>query len=409
MNAKMLNKEKVWTSKATSTVFLGLLLRVAMLFVVVYVAKESFDWDIFYIEDDKKYEDLAAVYRANARSWFDIELFDTLTKGYAARFWPFVMCMTTKVTGYLYVGRVINVLLSALCIAVTYMLAYEVSENEKTALTAARLFAFLPFPIIVSCFPIKDIFIMLGTMYAFYVFVRVQQGRRKVSIGQYVLLVAFLICIRLARGAVTELLLLYFVIYYLQKLYKAKRYFAALLLVIVSLVAFVAFRDAIMASFSGKLETYGQYGAEEATGLNAIRVTGVLDLYKLPLAYAFAMLQPMKMELLTLGDDVRQWRTVMGYSNMTMYPVVIGAWLYMFSKKHNLFFWLSGFVMFSAVIMLSLGVSRHYLFLLPMHMINYSLYMEDTHANFKNRRTLLILGTFALLVLVFCYSLVKLL
>ena len=64
--------------------------------------------------------------------------------------------------------------------------------------------------------------------------------------------------------------------------------------------------------------------------------------------------------------------------------------------------------MFTAVIMLSLGVSRHYLFLLPIHMINYSLYMEDTHENFKNRKTLVILGTFALFVLVFCYSLVKL-
>ena len=94
---------------------------------------------------------------------------------------------------------------------------------------------------------------------------------------------------------------------------------------------------------------------------------------------------------------------------MTMYPVAVGAWLYMFSKKHNLFYWLSSFVMFAAVLMLSLGVSRHYLFMLPTHMINYALYMEETHVNFKNRRTLVILGTFALLVLVFSYSLVKLL
>ena len=117
----------------------------------------------------------------------------------------------------------------------------------------------------------------------------------------------------------------------------------------------------------------------------------------------------MKLELFTIGEDARQWRTVMGYANITMYPVAMGAWLYMFTKKHNLFFWLSSFVMLSAVIMLSLGVFRHYLFLLPVHMVNYSLYTEKTNERYKNRRGMLIIGTFALGVLVFCYSLVKLL
>ena len=407
MRDRRLNKkDNIWTSQAYATVYFGFLLRLVMFVIILYIASET--WDIFYIEDDKKYEELAAVYKANARGIFDKELFDTLTLGYAATFWPFVICIATKLTGYAYMGRLINILLSTVCIAVIYNLTYEVSGNQKTSLTAARLFAFLPFPIIVSCFPIKDIFIMMATMYAFFIFVRVQKGR-SVSILQYALLVVLLVCIRLARGAVTELLVGYFLIYYLQKLYRKKKYLAAALLLIGAAVVVAVFRDSIMASFDGKLETYGNYAADEAVGLNAIRVTGVTDIYKLPLAYAFAMLQPMKLELLTLGNDVRPWRTVMGYSNMTMYPVALGAWLYMFSKKHNLFFWLSGFVMFSAVIMLSLGVNRHYLFMLPMHMINYSLYMEDTHTNYKNRRTLLILGTFALLVLVFSYSLVKLL
>ena len=403
---RLYNKEGIWTQQAYATVYFGLLLRLVMFVIILYIASNY--WDIFYIEDDKKYEELAAIYKANARHLFDMELFDTITLGYAAKFWPFVICMATKLTGFAYIGRLINVILSTLCIAVTYNLCYEVSSNQKTALTAARLYAFLPFPIIVSCFPIKDIFIMVATMYAFYIFVRVQRSR-KVSVFQYLLLAALLVCIFLCRGAVTEILLLFFVIYYLQKLYKAKKYFAAVFLLLAALGVFMAFRSTIMESFSTKLDTYGGYAAEEAAGLNAIRVTGITDLYKLPLAYAFAILQPMKLELLTLGNDVRPWRTVMGYSNMTMYPVAVGAWLYMFSKKHNLFYWLSSFVMFAAVLMLSLGVSRHYLFMLPAHMINYALYMEETHVNFKNRRTLVILGTFALLVVVFSYSLVKLL
>jgi hypothetical protein len=174
-----------------------------------------------------------------------------------------------------------------------------------------------------------------------------------------------------------------------------------------SIVLFIIFRDQLFGAFSAKLETYGNYGVDEAAGLNAIRVTGITDIYKLPLAYAFAMMQPLKLEWFTAGEDVRPWRTVMTYANMTIYPVVIGSWFYMFVKKHNLFFWLSTFAMFSAVIMLSLGVSRHYLFLLPIHLINYSLYTEETHENHKNRRTLVVVGTFALFTLVFCYSLFK--
>lgn len=401
-----LKRETSWTPELRTTIFLGFFLRLAMLIVIVYIASEY--WDIFYIEDDKKYEELAAVYKANAHGLVDMELFEKLTIGYAADFWPFVTCVGAKLFNTIYIGRFFNVILSTFCIGITYNLCYEISDNQKTALTAARLFAFLPFPILVSCFPIKDIFIMMGTMYAFYIFVRVQRGR-KVSLLRYILLSVLLICIFLSRGAVTELLLMFFLVYYLQRLYKAKKILAAVLLFVVALAVFVAFRSTIMASFEVKWDTFGNYEAAEAAGLNAIRVTGITDIYKLPLAYAFAMLQPMKLELLSLGNDVRPWRTVMSYSNMTMYPVAVGAWLYMFTKKHNLFFWLSSFVMFSAILMLSLGVSRHYLFLLPVHMVNYALYMEETHPNFKNRRTLVILGTFALGVLIFCYSLVKLL
>lgn len=399
-----LKKESAWTPEARATVLIGLALRLVMLFVIIYALDGI--WDMYYLEDDKGFEELAGKYLYNANSILDLEMMEELSRGWVSPFWAYVLCVATGLTKSVYAARYINVILSTLCIAVVYNLGYEVSQNKKTALVAARLFAFLPFPVIVCCFPIKDIFITLGVMYAFYIFVRVQNDR-KVTVLQIILCFLLLICIYFTRGGVTELLLLFLVVYYLQNLYRKKRHLAAVLLFVASAAVFFVFRNAIISAFTEKVDTYGNYGAEEASGLNAIRVTGITDIYKLPLAYAFAMLQPMKLELFTLGNDVRPWRMVMTYANLTMYPFAVGAWLYMFVKKHNLFFWLSSFVMFSAVIMLSLGVARHYLFLLPIHMINYSLYMEDTHVNFKNRRTLVILGTFSLVVLVFCYSLVK--
>ena len=401
-----LKRDNAWTPKLRTTILLGFLLRLVVLILIIYIMDGM--WDLFYIEDDKKYEELAAVYKANSIGLVDLDLFEKITLGYAQTFWPFVMCISAKLFGSIYTGRFINIILSSLCIVVTYKICYEVSGKEKTALTAARLFAFLPMPILVSCFPIKDIFIMLSTMYAFYIFVRVQSGRTVTWI-QYGICGILLICTYLSRGAVTELLMMFFIIYYLQKLFRAKKYLAALFLLMGAAAIFVMFRSTIMASFDTKLEDYGSYGVDEAVGLNAIRVTSMADIYKLPLAYAYAMLQPMKLELFAIADNTRPWRIVMTYANMTMYPVAVGAWMYMFSKKHNLFFWISTFAMYAAVIMLSLGVSRHYLFMLPINMVNCSLYMEETNPSFKNRRTILILGTFALLALIFCYSLVKLL
>lgn len=402
-----LKKESAWTPEARAAVWIGFLLRLVMLIIIVYIASEY--WDIYYLEDDKGFEELVGKYLYNARSVFDWELMEELTVGWASPFWAYVLCFSGALTSSLYATRYINIILSTLCIAVTYNLCYEISGNQKTALTAARVFAFMPFSVLVCCFPIKDIFLTVSTLYAFYIFVRVQ-NERKVSALQWGLLAILLVCVYFCRGGVTELLLLYFLVYYLQKLYKAKKHFAALILAVVAAVIIVVFRSVIFESFATKIDTYGaDYYADDAAGLNAIRITGVTDIYKLPLTYAFAMLQPMKLEWFTIAGDTRPWRIVMGYANLTMYPVVIGAWLYMFVKKHNLFYWLSSFAMFTAVIVLSLGISRHYLFLLPTHIINYALYMEDTHKNFKNRRTLVILGTFSLIVLVFCYSLVKLL
>lgn len=400
-----LKKESPWTQEAYATVWIGLILRFVMLIIILYAASEY--WDIYSLEDDKVFEELAGKYLFNAKSVLDWELMGKLARGWLSPFWAYVLCIASGLTRTIYATRYLNVVLSTLCIVVTYNLCYEVSGSQKIALMAARLFAYMPFPVLIACFPFKDIFIMLSTMYAFYVFVRIQNNR-KVAIHQYVLLSVLLVCVYFCRGGVTELLLMYLLVYYLQKLLRAKNYGVALLLLIGAIVVFVAFRNQILSAFMTKLENYDHKAVSESAGLNAIRVTGLLDIYKLPLAYAFCMLQPLALELFTPVADTRPWQTVMAFSNITIYPVAIGAWLYMFVKKHNLFFWMSSFVMFSAVLILSMGVSRHYLFLLPVHMINYSLYMDERHENFKNRKTLVILGTFALFVLVFCYSLVKL-
>lgn len=399
MSELRLKKERIWTPQLGSTILFGFLIRLTVLIFMVHILDSV--WDIFFIEDDKKFEELAAVYCANAHNLFDKQLFDDLTEGYLQQFWPFVICFFTKLTGYAYIGRVINVIASTFCIYVIYALSYTVINDRQVALRAARLFAYLPLTILISCFPIKDILIMLGIAYAFYIFVSLQTGQH-VAFWRILICSLLLLFVYLSRGAVTELMLMFFLVYYLQKLYKEKKYLAAVVLLMLAVVIFLIFRSTIMEAFETKVDTYENYGADEASGLNAIRVTGIRDIYKLPIAYAFATLQPMKLNFFAIGSDIRQWMTVMAYTNIAMYPIAVGSFLYIFSKKHNLFFWLSSFVMYSAVIMLSLGVFRHYLFLLPITIINYSLYISE---HYGKRRTLVILGSFALFILVFVYSL----
>ena len=154
-----LKNETPWTTEARATVWIGFLLRLVMLIIVLYIAGQY--WDIYYLEDDKAFEELAGKYLFNAHSVLDWELIETLTTGWLSPFWAYVLCISSALTRTIYATRYINVILSTLCIVVTYNLCYEVSGNQKTALTAARLFAYLPFSVIVSCFPIKDIFIMI--------------------------------------------------------------------------------------------------------------------------------------------------------------------------------------------------------------------------------------------------------
>ena len=372
----VLQKKQSNIYKLKNVLLGGFLVRLVV-FVFIFTIGLTFS-EPYFLSDDISYEQLAKYYMLNANSVLDLDLFDRMTVGYMQQFWPFVECFCAKLFNNMYAARVVNILLSTACIAVIYKLTYEVCENEATSLRAAKLFAYLPISVLTCCFPIKDIYITLGVMYAFYTFVCIQNGK-KITLKQIVLCVALLVGVYLSRGAVVELLLIFLFIYYLQKLMRQKKNIQAVLLIVIAVIIFLFFSKTIFSSFQTKYDDYSGYeGTGE--GIEFIRVTGLSNIYKLPLAYAFATIQPMKLNLFTVDDNI--WLAIISYANMTIYPIAVGNFLYVFSKKHNLFFWLSSFVMFSGVIMLSLGIFRHYLFMIPITMINYSLYIErDPHNN----------------------------
>ncbi|MBQ4082553.1 MAG: hypothetical protein IJC55_04575, partial [Clostridia bacterium] len=107
----------------------------------------------------------------------------------------------------------------------------------------------------------------------------------------------------------------------------------------------------------------------------AIKQFGSYVCFRLPVSYFFATLQPFKLHYFVMTTSF--WLTVISLLNISLYPVAISNFLYLFERKHNLLIWLTSFVMYALVISLSLGIFRHYLFLLPIQIINASLYRQN--------------------------------
>lgn len=378
-----------------NVVLCGFALRLVSLIFILTVG--TYFSDPYFLSDDISYENLARYYMTYATGVLDFDLFDRLTIGYMNNFWPFVECFAAKLFGNVFAGRYVNVILSTICIKIVYDITLKVSNNTQSAIKAAKLFAFLPLTVLTCCFPIKDIFLTLSVMYTFYIFIRIQLGET-LKIYQYIICAILLICTYFTRGAVVEMLLIFLVAYYIQKLIKEKKYKQSVVTVFLAIIVFFIFKNQIFDAFQTKIDDYSGY-AETGNGINMVKVTGLSNIYKLPLAYAFATLQPIKLNLFSIGSNM--WLGIISYLNISIYPIAVGNFIYMFYKKHNLFFWLSSFIMYSAVIMLSLGIFRHYLFLLPIQLINYSLYTERSP---KDNTIICIIGALGLFIIICFYS-----
>lgn len=165
------------------------------------------------------------------------------------------------------------------------------------------------------------------------------------------------------------------------------------------------FGGLIFDSFSIKIDNYGGY-AQMDTTISAIQMSSVTQIYKLPFTYFFASLQPIPLSLFT-PEAGKMWSQLIYYGNLTMIPVACGNFLYIFYKKKNSLFWICSAVMYCAVTTLSLGIFRHYLFLLPLEMINYSLYMENATQVKRSNCLVFAACCFVMILLYSCYCLIR--
>ena len=376
----------------------GLLIRLALLIFMITIGTQ---WiEPYFISDDIAYERKAYRFMLYANGPFDFDYLDELISGYLQSFWPSVMCISAAIFHSYYAGRFINVVLSTLCVKVIYNLTYILCQKKNTAMLAGKLFAYFPINILLSCFPIKDIFLTTGVLYIFYIFL-LMQNRYALHIGQIILAIITAVCVYFTRGAVIEMMSIFLVVFLLDGCIRQKRYNAAFFVVMATIAMWLVYGDRIMAAFMTKIDDYSDYNTR-ANGLAMLQMQNPGQFYKLPFAYFFATLQPMKLNLMETGQT---WLGIISLMNISMYPIAIGNFMYIFQKKHNFVFWLCGLIIYCAVISMSLGIFRHYMFLLPLIFINFSLYAEG---NTKNRNTILVGGSIAILGVVLLYTFIKL-
>ena len=373
MNSTTLSiKDNANSTQIINIMMLGFFLRLfALLFILLFATEWT---ETYFIADDINYERIASEYLNNAVSLVDYSAFSRIAGGFLQPFWPWVMCISSYFFHSIYASRFINIILSTLCIRQIFKLTLNISKNEETALTAAKLFAFLPVTVLTCCFPIKDIFLTFAVLYCFSLFVEIQSGE-KITVLKVVFCVLLLVGIYFTRGAVTELMLIFFAVYAIQRFVKARNYVAVIAMLVIFGAAAYFMKDSVLQAFERKIDDYGEYSLiGDSASFSAANV--LKQFVKLPFTYFFATLQPIKLSF-SQFDDTSWWLNIISYLNISIYPVAIGNFLYIFSKKKNLFFWLSTLIMYCAIIFMVIGVFRHYLFLIPIEMINYSLYKEQ--------------------------------
>lgn len=379
-----------------SVMLLGFLLRAALLILMLALKNV---YSPYFLSDDIAYEVRAQSYLLNANGIVDLDYLEYLLRGYMQPFWPVVMCISARLFCTIYAGRAINICLSTACVFVIYQTVLLLTPSEKTALRAAKLFAFLPVTVITSCFPIKDIYLTWAVLYAFYVFLLVH-FKKPVKIAHIMVTVLGLIGAYFARGAVAELMGIFFVLLWLDSLCKRKRYKAVIAVLALALVVLVLYGNTIIQTFLTKIEDYGGYNERSTGMLSMLQMKKPWEFYKLVPAYFFATLQPMTLNYYAVPDKIWMWLLRIG--NISLYPVAIANFLYIFQRKHNRLYWFCGVVIYCAVISMCLGIFRHYLFLISLEMINCALMFDRRK---RKTKRIVVFGTIGMVMFMALYSL----
>lgn len=361
-------------NKVNKVVLWAVGLRLLVLLIIFSVTPE---WSTGLIGtatsfDDVRYEAGAMLYANTADRIIDKEAFaraygafDDWT-GYdpsifsATPLWYWIVCIICYIFGNIVFVRLINIIIAATAVYYLYKLV-EHMYGEQTALLASRLLAFLPYPIVFSCFSYKDSLVMTIIIYLLYHAVKYRDTKKiRLKTLFYVLISA--LSLLLIRGGISAIfLVLCFSVALFNGEKRGRRQFAQKLCLVI--IASVIGAYVLYSSFDIivlKIQAYiVNRDLSDQGGIALVSITSLKDIYKLPIAFLFAIIMPIGF------DGINSWLSVISVLNVCMAPIAIGATLdILLHNKREFFFIMACYGYYAISIVASIGIFRHYYSLL---------------------------------------------
>jgi 4-amino-4-deoxy-L-arabinose transferase-like glycosyltransferase len=332
--------------------------------------------------DDVRYETGALYYSQNANSIIDEEVFTYAFEqfgdytGYSESFsfWYWFVCIVTYLFKYTFVLRIINILFSALTAYYIYKLG-SILFNKKAGKYALIIYSFNPYFLFFPLFLYKDQFIALIMVQLFYyLYIYFTSNKKKYLF--YVLIVLSLITF-LRSGFSILLIASVLVLSFIREKeysnrFKLKKVFYFLLILIIFIFCATFYFIDNFDIIQRKLLAYViERANSESDTIAMFQISSLSDFYKLPFSFIFALLQP-----INLTSKILSVSGFVGVINLFGIFLASGNILALFDKKIRglNFTWIIN-ALFIITLITSLGISRHYYFMLPFYVIFLSAYI----------------------------------
>ena len=353
--------------------------------------------DSYLQNDDVRYETGGMYYAETAEKPIDKE---TFTQAYISvndyvglqlgnpfkslSLWHWTVCLILYFTKTVVFVRLLNAYISSVACVVVYKFAQVVSE-ERVARCTACLLAFLPYPVVFSCFSYRDHLIMTLTFIALYLAAKYNKEGSFRHLGEWVFLGCVILILLMIRSGLPLILFgLCVFIMFGERLKRIDLKYYILILFGVGLVSlmFVRYSEALFFKFGVYIS--GRSAQNPAGALKYLNINGIKDIYKIPFTYMFSVIMPISLN----QEKVASWADIIGHINIIMVFISIGSFIYVFKKKKTPIVYWTCIAYYLVSIVASLGIFRHYFSLLPI------VYMAFSDFYFNRNRTETVLWLF---------------
>lgn len=396
----------------------GLFIRLVVLTIVVLCDNEisiGFNGSNT-VFDDVRYEAGAEIYSKTASSLIDIIAYKKayLSVGDAIPdseigvfsktplwYWICSGCM------YLFKNkisiRILNIIFSLLSIKYVYLFIKQFAD-EKTSLLSARLMAYLPYPILFSCFAYKDQFLTYLTFYIFYKASK-YKNIKKASIREIIHLsinILFLFLLRSGLSLIIILIGLFIAISNknenifktLQNKFRSNIILFVTICFICTILTYFNYEFIFMKA-SYYLIRYAYDGIAQSN-INFLVINSPAQFWKIPIAFLISIIMP-----IGSYEKYHSWYGIVATLNYISIPIAVGNILYIFKRKFDInAYWLILLIFVFSVIF-SINICRHYYSLLPICYIAFSDFL--VHSKYSQKLLLTFISMTLFFPLIYHY------